>query len=173
MILLLFVFVCTRMSSHTCHNSNMDWALQSSFKCGRWGKISAHSPSIPPFSSFFVFCFFLSPSHLIGSLVFLMIKGLLTEGFFWIPSLSGPTTVAARQTGSGTTWLFPFIVRPLSSLPSFSVMYHLWGLFTVNWCHFFDWYGYFVHIYVCVCMYVCILFWVISCIPSHFLGRHY
>ncbi|XP_047962344.1 inner membrane protein PPF-1, chloroplastic [Salvia hispanica] len=36
-------------------------------------------------------------------------EGLLTEGFFWIPSLSGPTTVAARQTGSGTSWLFPFI----------------------------------------------------------------
>ncbi|XP_073315828.1 ALBINO3-like protein 1, chloroplastic [Primulina huaijiensis] len=36
-------------------------------------------------------------------------EGLLTEGFFWIPSLSGPTTIAARQTGSGTTWLFPFI----------------------------------------------------------------
>ncbi|KAL6547476.1 ALBINO3-like protein 1, chloroplastic [Orobanche minor] len=26
-------------------------------------------------------------------------EGLLTEGFFWIPSLSGPTTIAARQTG--------------------------------------------------------------------------
>ncbi|KAI3467634.1 hypothetical protein Pfo_024297 [Paulownia fortunei] len=38
-------------------------------------------------------------------------EGLLTEGFFWIPSLSGPTTIAARQTGSGTSWLFPFIVR--------------------------------------------------------------
>ncbi|KAL0364257.1 UNVERIFIED_CONTAM: ALBINO3-like protein 1, chloroplastic [Sesamum angustifolium] len=36
-------------------------------------------------------------------------EGLLTEGFFWIPSLSGPTTIAARQTGSGTSWLFPFI----------------------------------------------------------------
>ncbi|KAK4493540.1 hypothetical protein RD792_018048, partial [Penstemon davidsonii] len=36
-------------------------------------------------------------------------EGLLTEGFFWIPSLSGPTTVAARQMGSGTSWLFPFI----------------------------------------------------------------
>lgn len=36
-------------------------------------------------------------------------EGLLTEGFFWIPSLAGPTTVAARQTGSGTSWLFPFI----------------------------------------------------------------
>ncbi|WMV28990.1 hypothetical protein MTR67_022375 [Solanum verrucosum] len=36
-------------------------------------------------------------------------EGLLTEGFFWIPSLAGPTTVAARQTGSGTSWLFPFV----------------------------------------------------------------
>ncbi|CAH9077712.1 unnamed protein product [Cuscuta epithymum] len=32
-------------------------------------------------------------------------EGLLTEGFFWIPSLAGPTTIAAR---SGTSWLFPF-----------------------------------------------------------------
>ncbi|GIL68424.1 hypothetical protein Vafri_21704 [Volvox africanus] len=29
--------------------------------------------------------------------------GLLTEGFFWIPSLSGPTTI-----GGGLEWLFPF-----------------------------------------------------------------
>ncbi|XP_077227545.1 ALBINO3-like protein 1, chloroplastic [Tasmannia lanceolata] len=36
-------------------------------------------------------------------------EGLLTEGFFWIPSLSGPTTIAARQNGSGISWLFPFI----------------------------------------------------------------
>ncbi|PHU02942.1 hypothetical protein BC332_28193 [Capsicum chinense] len=36
-------------------------------------------------------------------------EGLLTEGFFWIPSLAGPTTIAARQTGSGTSWLFPFV----------------------------------------------------------------
>ncbi|XP_051122168.1 ALBINO3-like protein 1, chloroplastic [Andrographis paniculata] len=36
-------------------------------------------------------------------------EGLLTEGFFWIPSLAGPTTIAARQTGSGITWLFPFV----------------------------------------------------------------
>lgn len=35
-------------------------------------------------------------------------EGLLTEGFFWIPSLAGPTTVAARQNGSGISWLFPF-----------------------------------------------------------------
>ncbi|PIA30368.1 hypothetical protein AQUCO_05600063v1 [Aquilegia coerulea] len=36
-------------------------------------------------------------------------EGLLTEGFFWIPSLAGPTTVAARQNGSGVSWLFPFV----------------------------------------------------------------
>ncbi|KAF3793674.1 ALBINO3-like protein 1 [Nymphaea thermarum] len=36
-------------------------------------------------------------------------EGLLTEGFFWIPSLSGPTTIAARQNGSGISWLFPFV----------------------------------------------------------------
>ncbi|XP_017236628.1 ALBINO3-like protein 1, chloroplastic [Daucus carota subsp. sativus] len=36
-------------------------------------------------------------------------EGLLTEGFFWIPSLAGPTTVAARQNGSGISWLLPFI----------------------------------------------------------------
>ncbi|KAL5210301.1 hypothetical protein ABZP36_005924 [Zizania latifolia] len=35
-------------------------------------------------------------------------EGLLTEGFFWIPSLSGPTTIAARQSGQGISWLFPF-----------------------------------------------------------------
>lgn len=36
-------------------------------------------------------------------------EGLLTEGFFWIPSLSGPTAIGARQSGSGTSWLFPFV----------------------------------------------------------------
>lgn len=35
-------------------------------------------------------------------------EGLLTEGFFWIPSLAGPTTIAARQAGTGSAWLFPF-----------------------------------------------------------------
>jgi len=34
--------------------------------------------------------------------------GLLTDGFFWIPSLAGPTTIAARQAGTGSAWLFPF-----------------------------------------------------------------
>ncbi|KAL5075874.1 hypothetical protein RYX36_014858 [Vicia faba] len=36
-------------------------------------------------------------------------EGLLNEGFFWIPSLSGPTIIAARQNGSGISWLFPFV----------------------------------------------------------------
>ncbi|KAK7257802.1 hypothetical protein RIF29_32037 [Crotalaria pallida] len=36
-------------------------------------------------------------------------EGLLTEGFLWIPSLGGPTTIAARQGGSGLSWLFPFV----------------------------------------------------------------
>ncbi|ESW35696.1 hypothetical protein PHAVU_001G257000 [Phaseolus vulgaris] len=36
-------------------------------------------------------------------------EGLLTEGFFWIPSLAGPTSIAARQDGSGISWLFPFV----------------------------------------------------------------
>ncbi|CAI0393390.1 unnamed protein product [Linum tenue] len=36
-------------------------------------------------------------------------EGLLTEGFLWIPSLGGPTTIAARQSGSGISWLFPFV----------------------------------------------------------------
>ncbi|XP_057509737.1 ALBINO3-like protein 1, chloroplastic [Actinidia eriantha] len=36
-------------------------------------------------------------------------EGLLTEGFFWIPTLAGPTTIAARQNGSGISWLFPFV----------------------------------------------------------------
>ncbi|XP_006652015.2 inner membrane protein PPF-1, chloroplastic-like [Oryza brachyantha] len=35
-------------------------------------------------------------------------EGLLTEGFFWIPSLAGPTTITARQSGQGISWLFPF-----------------------------------------------------------------
>ncbi|KAI8462232.1 MAG: inner membrane ALBINO3-like protein 2, chloroplast precursor [Monoraphidium minutum] len=35
--------------------------------------------------------------------------GLLTAGFFWIPSLGGPTTLEMRQEGSGLTWLFPFV----------------------------------------------------------------
>ncbi|GMH36918.1 hypothetical protein BSKO_04791 [Bryopsis sp. KO-2023] len=36
-------------------------------------------------------------------------EGLLdTEGFLWIPTLGGPTTILARQEGSGIAWLYPF-----------------------------------------------------------------
>jgi YidC/Oxa1 family membrane protein insertase len=31
------------------------------------------------------------------------------QGFYWIPSLAGPTSVAAQKAGSGTAWLFPFV----------------------------------------------------------------
>ncbi|KXZ53449.1 ALB31 protein [Gonium pectorale] len=31
------------------------------------------------------------------------------EGFYWIPSLAGPTTLAMRQSGLGTSWLLPFV----------------------------------------------------------------
>jgi len=31
------------------------------------------------------------------------------QGFYWIPSLEGPTTIAARQAGTATAWLFPFV----------------------------------------------------------------
>ena len=31
------------------------------------------------------------------------------QGFYWIPSLAGPTTVAAQKAGLGTAWLFPFV----------------------------------------------------------------
>lgn len=34
-------------------------------------------------------------------------EGLLTEGFFWIPSLAGPSTLADRDSGVGLQWLFP------------------------------------------------------------------
>ncbi|XP_010523134.2 PREDICTED: inner membrane protein ALBINO3, chloroplastic [Tarenaya hassleriana] len=36
-------------------------------------------------------------------------EGLFTEGFFWIPSLGGPTSIAARQSGAGISWLLPFV----------------------------------------------------------------
>ncbi|KAG5566891.1 hypothetical protein RHGRI_002442 [Rhododendron griersonianum] len=47
--------------------------------------------------------------HFVSNILHVHSKGLLTEGFFWIPSLGGPTTIAARQSGSGISWLFPFV----------------------------------------------------------------
>ncbi|MEW5314551.1 MAG: hypothetical protein WDW38_006039 [Sanguina aurantia] len=34
---------------------------------------------------------------------------LATQGFFWVPSLAGPTTMAARQLGQGSAWLYPLV----------------------------------------------------------------
>lgn len=34
--------------------------------------------------------------------------GLLVDGFFFIPSLAGPTSIAMRQSGAGLQWLVPF-----------------------------------------------------------------
>lgn len=31
------------------------------------------------------------------------------QGFYWIPSLAGPTSIAAQKAGTGTAWLFPFV----------------------------------------------------------------
>lgn len=31
------------------------------------------------------------------------------QGFYWIPSLAGPTSIAAQKAGTGTAWLFPLI----------------------------------------------------------------
>ncbi|RVW57069.1 Inner membrane protein PPF-1, chloroplastic [Vitis vinifera] len=35
--------------------------------------------------------------------------GTVDRRVFWIPSLGGPTTIAARQSGSGISWLIPFV----------------------------------------------------------------
>lgn len=32
-----------------------------------------------------------------------------TQGFYWIPSLAGPVTMAANKAGSGTAWLYPLV----------------------------------------------------------------
>lgn len=31
------------------------------------------------------------------------------QGFYWIPSLAGPTSVAAQKAGAGTAWLVPLV----------------------------------------------------------------
>ena len=36
-------------------------------------------------------------------------EGELTDGFYWIPSLGGPTSIEARNDGNGFAWLFPFV----------------------------------------------------------------
>ena len=34
---------------------------------------------------------------------------VVDQGFYWVPSLSGPTSLAAQRAGTGTSWLFPFV----------------------------------------------------------------
>lgn len=34
---------------------------------------------------------------------------MCSQGFFWLPSLAGPTSIAARKAGTGLDWLFPFV----------------------------------------------------------------
>lgn len=47
---------------------------------------------------------------LFNSLTNVANDGLLdTQGFYWVPSLAGPTSLAARNAGLGTSWLFPFV----------------------------------------------------------------
>jgi len=36
-------------------------------------------------------------------------QGFGAEAFFWIPDLSGPTTMVERANGGGLSWLFPFV----------------------------------------------------------------
>jgi len=36
-------------------------------------------------------------------------EGVLTQGFFWIPSLGGPTSIADRNDGNGYAWLWPLV----------------------------------------------------------------
>lgn len=34
---------------------------------------------------------------------------VVDQGFYWVPSLSGPTTVEAQRAGTGTSWLLPLV----------------------------------------------------------------
>jgi YidC/Oxa1 family membrane protein insertase len=34
---------------------------------------------------------------------------VVDQGFFWIPNLSGPTSLAAQRAGTGTSWLLPLV----------------------------------------------------------------
>ncbi|MEW5297618.1 MAG: hypothetical protein WDW38_006791 [Sanguina aurantia] len=50
--------------------------------------------------------------------------GLLTNGFFWIPSLGGPATLTDRAAGTGLSWLFPLVDGhpPIGWLPALSYL---------------------------------------------------
>ena len=36
-------------------------------------------------------------------------SSVVDQGFYWIPNLSGPTSLAAQRAGTGTDWLLPFV----------------------------------------------------------------
>jgi len=36
-------------------------------------------------------------------------SSIVDQGFYWVPSLSGPTSLAAQRAGTGTDWLLPFV----------------------------------------------------------------
>ncbi|KAK9843750.1 hypothetical protein WJX81_004886 [Elliptochloris bilobata] len=35
--------------------------------------------------------------------------GALTGGFYWLPDLAGPTSLAAQKAGAGISWLYPLV----------------------------------------------------------------
>lgn len=101
----LWLHYC-RMFPNFGYYTCLDWSLSSSLQCGKWGTVEVS----------IIVCSYLliQTTNEFIYLFFILIKGLLTEGFFWIPSLGGPTTIAARQSGSGVSWLFPFVVSVIS-----------------------------------------------------------
>ena len=36
-------------------------------------------------------------------------SSVVDQGFYWIPNLSGPTSLAAQRAGTGTSWLLPLV----------------------------------------------------------------
>ena len=89
-----------RLLANFSYHTSLDWFIPSSFQRGQRGSL------IFPYVKLaggFCLCFFAERKRF-------DLQGLFTEGFFWIPSLGGPTSIAARQSGSGVSWLFPFVV---------------------------------------------------------------
>lgn len=68
------------------------------------------------------------------------IDGYLNEGFYWIPTLSGPTDMAAQRAGLGTAWIWPLVpgvttssVDSLAASASSSGAENLLGAFYANY----------------------------------------
>lgn len=96
---ILFVLMFRLLANFSYHTS-LDWFIPSSLQRGQRGSLI-----------FLVFHYGLEKlaGRFFAEETFYL-QGLFTEGFFWIPSLGGPTSIAARQSGSGVSWLFPFVV---------------------------------------------------------------